>query len=166
MSTFKEHLKKYAERELELSGFDQTEFGKTTLRLLADLAELTQDDLETMKQLCALLPRLIDRNPLTAITEEDFEVETYSEGDHTVEILRCTRYPYVYKMNGKYYDDRAVAFRRVNSAESDRMYIYQTGNSSKQEITLPYFPNEELRVLQQEYTDLSSINPELDYEVE
>jgi hypothetical protein len=164
--TFKEHLKRYAERELELSGFVNTEFGKTALKLLDDLADLTNGDLETMKQLCALFPRLIDRRPLSPITEADFEVETYSESDRTVEILRCTRYPYLYKMDGKYWDDRAVAFRRADSAESDRMYIYQTGNSSKQEITLPYFPSEEVRILQQEYTNLPSVDPEPDYEVE
>ncbi len=163
---FKEHLRKYAERELELSGFDQTEFGKTALKLLADLADLTKGDPETMKQLCTLLPRLIDRRPLTVITEEDFETETHSEGDRSVEILRCTRYPYVYKMDGKYYDDRAVAFRRSDSAASDRMYIYQSGNSSKQEIALPYFPSEEVRVLQQEYTNLPATDLEPDYEVE
>jgi hypothetical protein len=145
--TFKEHLAKYAERELVLSGFDQTNFGKTALKLLDDLADLTQGDAETMKQLCGMLPRLINRRPLTAITEEDFDVETHSEGDRSVEILRCTRYPYVYKMDGKYYDDRAVSFRRADSAELDRMYIYQTVNNSKQEITLPYFPSEEVRIL-------------------
>ncbi len=164
--TFKEHLKTYAERELALSGFDQTEFGKTVLKLLDDLSDLTQGDAETMQQLCVLLPRLIDRRPLTAITEEDFETETHTEGGRAVEILRCTRYPYVYKMDGKYYDDRAVAFRRADSAESDRMYIYQSGNSSKQEITLPYFPGEEVRVLKQEYVDLPAQDPEPDYEVE
>jgi hypothetical protein len=164
--SFKLHLKKYAERELELSGFDQTEFGKTALKLLGDLADLTQGDPETMKQLCDMLSRLIDRRPLTAITEEDFELETHSEGDRTVEILRCTRYPYVYKMDDKYYDDRAVAFRRADSTESDRMYIYQTGNSSKQEITLPYFPSEEVRVIQQEYINISSVNSDPNYRVE
>jgi hypothetical protein len=147
MNTFKEHLKKYAERELELSGFDQTEFGKTALKLLDDLADLTRGDPETMKQLCALIPRLIDRKPLSPITEADFETETYSESDCTVEILRCTRYPYVYKIDGKYYDDRAVAFRRADSAYTDRMYIYQSGNSSKQEISLPYILNEEVKTL-------------------
>jgi hypothetical protein len=132
---------------------------------LDDLADLTQGDSETMKQLCALLPRLIDRRPLTAITESDFETETYSEKNRTVEILRCTRYPYVYKIDDKYYDDRAIAFRKANSSESDRMYIYQTNNSSKQEITLPYFPSEEIKILQQEFTDLPQ-NLEPDYEVE
>jgi len=165
MSSFKEHLKKYAERELELSGFDQTEFGKTALKLLDELVDLTQGDSETMKHLCALLPRLIDRMPLTAITESDFDAETYSEKDQTVEILRCNRYPYVYKIDGKYYDDRAIAFRKAGSLESDRMYIYQTNNSSKQEITLPYFPSEEIKILQQEFTDLPQ-NLEPDYEVE
>ena len=143
--TFKEHLQKYAERELELSGFDQTEFGKTALKLLDDLADLTQGDAETMKQLCALLPRLIDRRPLSPITEADFETETYSEGDRSVEILRCTRYLYVYKMDGKYWDDRAVAFQREDSRPGDRMYVYQSGNSSKQERSLPYFLVERLR---------------------
>jgi hypothetical protein len=122
-----------------------------------------------MKQLCALLPRLIDRRPLTAITEDDFELETYSEGDRTVEILRCTRYPYLYKQDRKYWDDRAVAFRKAGSADTDRMYIYQTANSSKQEITLPYFPREEVKVLQKEYADLPAqdldIDPEPNYEV-
>ncbi len=144
---FKEHLRKYAERELELSGFDQTEFGKTALKLLADLADLTKGDPETMKQLCTLLPRLIDRKPLSPITETDFEVETHAEGDRTVEILRCTRYPHLYKMDDKYYDDRAVAFWREDSAPGDRMYVYQSGNSSKQEVQLPYFPVEKIERL-------------------
>jgi hypothetical protein len=57
------------------------------------------------------------------------------------------------------------------------MYIYQSGNSSKQEVELPYFPSEEVRVLQQEYVDTTNnnvisddnvdvIDPEPDYEVE
>ena len=68
MTAFKEHLKNYASKELELSGFDQTSFGKTVLILLDDLAELTQSDVETMKQLCNLLPRLIDQIPIAPIT--------------------------------------------------------------------------------------------------
>jgi hypothetical protein len=97
MSTFKEYLKNYAEHELKLIGFDQTEFGKTALKLLDELADLTKNDSETMKQICNFLPRLIDRKPLSVITEDDFEVETHFEGDRSVEISRCTRYPYIYK---------------------------------------------------------------------
>ena len=166
MSLFKEHLKKFAERELQLTGFDQTEFGKIVPMLLDEIADLTHGDPESMKQLCSILPRLIDKRPLSLITETDFETETQTEADRTLEILRCTRYPYLYKMDGKYYDDRAVAFRRADSPETDRMYIYQTGNSSKQEVQLPYFPREEVRVIQQEYQNLPDIDPKPDCEVE
>lgn len=144
---FKKHLREYTERELELIGFMQSEFGAACLEFLDKCADVAGNDPESMKQICEIVPRLIDRRPLSPITEADFEAETYAEGDRTVEILRCTRYPYLYKMDGKYYDDRAVAFRRANSAETDRMYIYQSGNSSKQEVELPYFPKEEVRTL-------------------
>ena len=163
---FKEHLREYAEKELELIGFMQSEFGPVCLEFLDKCADVAGNDPESMKRICEIVPRLIDRRPLSAITEADFEAETHSEGDRTVEILRCTRYPYLYKMGGKYYDDRAVAFRRADSAETDRMYIYQSGNSSKQEVELPYFPKEEVRVLQQEYVELPTADSEPDYEVE
>jgi hypothetical protein len=71
-----------------------------------------------MKQVCSMLNKLIDKTPLSAITENDFAVETPAEGKRTAEILRCTRYPHLYKMDGQYYDDRAVAFRRKDT-ESD-----------------------------------------------
>ena len=146
--TFKQHLRQYAERELKLIGFMESEFSAACLDFLDKCADVAGNDPESMKRICEILPRLIDRRPLSAITEEDFETETHSEGDHTVEILRCTRYPYLYRMpDRKYYDNRAVAFRRADSSESDRMYIYQTGNSSKQEVELPYFPREEIRTL-------------------
>lgn len=93
------------------------------------------------------ITRLIDRKPLSPISEADFEVETHTEGSRTVEIERCTRYPYLYKMDGKYWDDRAIAFQKKDSAPGDRMYIYQSGNSSKQEVELPYFPSEEVKIL-------------------
>ena len=164
--SFKEHLKNYATKELELIGFMESEFGNECLNFLDKCADISHNDTNTMKELCNLLIRLVDKKPLSPITEDDFEVETYTEGNKTLEISRCTRYPYIYKMNGKYYNDRAVAFRRIDDAESDRMYIYQTRNSSKQEITLPYFPNEEIKILQHEYQDLEKQDPEPDYEVE
>lgn len=147
MSDFKEYLKDYAEHELELIGFMKTEFGNTCLKFLEDLADITNNDLESMKTVCEILPRLIDRQPLSAITESDFKKETHIEGDRTVEIQRCTRYPYVYKQDSKYWDDRAVAFQTEDSAPGDRMYVYQSSNSSKQEVTLPYFPVEKIEKL-------------------
>jgi len=148
--TLKKNLINFAQTELNLIGFMDTSVGSSILTLLEDLVDISKGDTEVMKQILYLLPDLVDKKVVSPITENDFEIETHTEGDRTVEILRCTRYPYVYKMDGKYWDDRAVAFRKADSAETDRMYIYQTGNSSKQEITLPYFPSEEVRTLQQE----------------
>ena len=145
--TFKEHLNKYAERELELIGFMQSEFGPACLEFLDKCADVAGSDPESMKRICEIIPRLIDRSPLSAITEADFETETHSEGGRTVEIERCTRYPHLYKMDGKYWDDRAVAFQREDSNPNDRMFVYQSGISSKQEVELPYFPKEEVRML-------------------
>ena len=147
MTEFKQYLREYAERELELIGFMETDFGKTCLKFLEDLADVADSDLESMKAVCEILPRLIDRRPLSAITEADFETETYVEGSRTVEIERCTRYLYLYKQDGKYWDDRAIAFQRADSQPGDRMYVYQSGNSSKQEVELPYFPSERIEKL-------------------
>jgi len=145
---FKQHLREYAERELELTGFMQSEFGPACLEFLDKCADIAGSDAESMKRICEILPVLIDCRPLSPITETDFETETHTEGDRDLDILRCTRYPYLYRMpDGKYYDDRAVAFRRADSAENDRMYIYQAGNNSKQEVELPYFPKQEVRIL-------------------
>ena len=145
--TFKEHLKKYAEKELELIGFMQSEFGPACLEFLEKCADVAGNDPESMKRICEIVPRLIDRRPLSPITEADFETETHVEGDRPIEILRCTRYPYLYKQDEKYWDNRAVAFRRADSDETDRMYVYQSGNNSKQEVELPYFPVERIEKL-------------------
>ena len=147
-------------------GFMDSEFGEECLNFLDKCADISQNDTNTMKELCNLLIRLIDKKPLSPITEDDFEVEIYSENGKDTEILRCTRAPYVYKMDGKYFDDRAVAFRRAGDLETDKMYLYQTMNSSKQEVTLPYFPTEEVKIIEQEYVDLSHLNVYPDYEVE
>jgi len=142
MTEFKRYLREYAERELELTGFMETEFGKTCLKFLEDLADLAGEDPESMKAVCEMLPRLIDKQPLCAITEQDFETETHVEGSKTTDLERCTRYSYLYKQDGRYWDDRAIAFQKEDSAPGDRMYIYQSDKSSKQEVTLPYFPRE------------------------
>jgi hypothetical protein len=152
MSSFKEHLKEYAEKELELTGFNETSFSKTAIELLENLADLTNGDAETMKQLCYWLPRLIDRIPISPITETDFELENPNHEHSELNLMRCTRYPQVYQTtDGKYWDDRAVAFRFVDSPETDRMFVYRP-NGSKREITLPYYPNTKI-----EYLDKDSV---------
>jgi len=142
MTEFKNYLREYAERELRLIGFMETEFGETCLKFLEDLAEISGDNSDTMKTVLEMIPRLIDKKPLSPITENDFEIETHTRDDRIVEIERCTRYPHLYKKDGKYWDDRAVAFQREDSNPNDRMYIYQSGKSSKREVELPYFPRQ------------------------
>lgn len=140
MSLGKEYLKKYAETELELTGFDKTDVGKTILQLLDELSDVTKGDASTMKQICGWLPRLIDGIPISPITEEDFKPEYYGNNNENLLVMRCTRYPYVYKSNdGKYWNDRAVGFKFKNAPETDIMFLYKP-NGSKREITLPYYP--------------------------
>jgi len=144
MTEFKQYLREYAERELELIGFMNTEFGSTCIKFLEDLSDIAGNDPESMKAVCEMLPRLIDRHPLSAITEQDFETEIHAEGSSSTEILRCTRYPYLYKKNDRYWDDRAVAFQKKDSHPNSKIYLYQTDKSSKQEVELPYFPHEQI----------------------
>jgi hypothetical protein len=145
MSSFKEHLKKYAETELELTGFKETSFGKNAIELLENLADLTNGDPNTMKQLCEWLPRLVERIPISPITEKDFQLEEH--GDITLDVWRCTRYPQVYKTNdGKYWNDRAVIFKNPNSTGGEYMLLYRPGGS-KREITLPYYPVTEVQYI-------------------
>jgi len=143
MSDFNQQLQEYAENELKLIGFMDVRLGKIWLDFLSELANISKNDKTTMKKICDMMPKLIDQEPLTSITEADFELETIENGK---KIERCTRYRYLYKIDNKYYDDRCIAFK-TNSNETDIMYIYGGGYSSKQEVQLPYLPAKEIRNL-------------------
>lgn len=149
MSLSKQYLKNYAEKEIELTGFDKTNVGRTMLQLLDELSDLTDGDAATMKQICSWLPRLIDQTPISSITETDFKIEQHGPGDQNT-VMRCTRYPYIYKTSdGKYWNDRAVAFRFKNAPETDIMFLYKS-NGSKREITLPYYPTMTIEEIDQD----------------
>lgn len=138
---FKESLKKYSEAELSVTGFIDTEFGKATLVLLDSLAELSQNNPKVMKELCNIFPRLIDKMPISPITEEDFAEDP--EGSEDVR-SRCIRYYHIYKhVNGKYYNNRAKAFVREGDDLNNKMYT----SKSVQEIILPYIPVEEVEIV-------------------
>ena len=140
--TFKQHLKKYTQREFELSGFDKTNFGKSAITLLEDLADLCKNDPVLMKDMLGLLTRLIDMKPIAPITEDDFEVKSTDNGDKSP-ISICLRHPYIYRTSdGKYWNDRAIAFLRKDDQNFNKMYLYQAVHNSKQQITLPYYPEE------------------------
>lgn len=145
--TFKDQLKEFAKEELTRAGFMNSEFGNSCLDFLDKCSDITDNDTNGMKKLCELLPKLIDRYPISAITKDDFQDETHIEGKQVIVIRRCTRYPYIYEQDGKYYNDRAIAFQKLDSNKNDKMYLYQTVHNSKQEIELPYFLNEEIKII-------------------
>jgi hypothetical protein len=167
-----DHLLEFAKKELALINFDQSDINEPMLAFLEQNSKMCNNDPESMKKIINLLNRVVDRLPLSAITEEDFEPEHHLEEDTTVTIYRCTRYPHVYKINGQYYDDRAVSFKFSDNSETDTMYIYQSENSSKQEINIPYYPNPVVKVITRD--NLSTVgtkevtlqDAEPDYEVE
>jgi hypothetical protein len=148
--TFIDHLIKFAENELKLIGFDQAPVGQTMLEFLKNSAELSNNDSVTMAEMSNMLTKLINRQPISPITEADFKLE-YPDQEHSqLNLMRCTRYPHVYQSaDGKYWDDRAVAFRFANSPETDRMFVYRP-NGSKREITLPYYPDTKVEYLNQD----------------
>lgn len=139
--SFKNHVTEYAKKELKLTNFDKTNFGKSAITLLEDVADLSKNDPSTMKSLIGLLIRLVDLQPLAPITEDDFD-NIEKDTDSNPPVSMCHRYPYIYRdKDGKYWNDRAVAF--IDKKEpNNKMYLYQAVRNSKQEITLPYYPKE------------------------
>lgn len=162
---FTQYLKKYAQDELQRIGFMESDFGETFLNFLDKCATISGNDKDTMKNICSMLIRTIDNQPLSPITEDDFEVEFSDEESKRSVVERCTRYPFVYKLDGKYWDDRAVVFVREGNL-TDKMYLYQSSLSSKQEVKLPYYPQQQIHVLAQDFSLNPKIEPEPDYEVE
>ena len=133
----------HAENESKIMNLHKVKFGDTIVTFIKELHEISGNHAQVMKSMVQSISDLIDEKPISPITENDFKLETHCEGDRTFEVWRCTRYPYVYKLDGKYYDDRAIVYK--TSHESlDRHYIYQGGMSSKQEIRLPYTVSEKV----------------------
>ena len=119
---------KYSETELKLLGLDQTPIGPAITTFIKELHGTLGNQPGIMKSLLKQVGDLIDKKPIALITEEDFVDD------------RCVRYPYIYKSGEKYYNDRAVVFKKGN----DIQYVYQGQHRSKQEITLPYVLCEEV----------------------
>ena len=122
---------KYSETELKLLGFDQTPLGPAIITFIKELHGTLGNQPGLMKSVVTQVTDLVDKKPLAPITEEDFVDD------------RCVRYPYIYKTGGKYYNDRAVVFKKSYDDPSSQ-YVYQGQHRSKQEITLPYVLREEV----------------------
>jgi hypothetical protein len=146
---FIDYLIEHAKQEFECANFHHTPLSHSMLNFLEESAEFTNNDPSLMKELVNILNLLIDKMPIVPITEDDFEEFIYRE-ENRVEyrIWKCKRYEHVYKTeDGKYWDDRAISFRKANSHPLDKFYLYQSNMSSKQEIKLPYYPKEQVIVL-------------------
>ena len=118
----------YSETELKLLGFNQTPLGPAITTFIKELHGVLGNQPGLMKSVIKQVGDLIDKKPLAPISEKDFVDD------------RCVRYPYIYKSGEKYYNDRAVVFKKGD----DIQYIYQGQHRSKQEITLPYILREEV----------------------
>jgi len=130
---YKDFILDFAKYELQKINFLGIDAGKTMLELISQIADLCHNDPEKMKHVMKMLPDILDQKLLSPITEEDFiEEQICIKGKEKI-IYRCRRCPYVYKdADGKYYNDRAVAF-----VEDKSNNIYYTSDS-KEEIELPY----------------------------
>jgi len=125
---------KYSETELKLLGLDQTPIGPAITTFIKELHGTLGNQPGIMKSLLKQVGDLIDKKPIDLITEEDFVDD------------RCVRYPYIYKSGGKYYNDRAIVFKKSYD-DPDSHYVYQGQMRSKQEISLPYILREEIMLL-------------------
>jgi hypothetical protein len=134
MSEWIDGVVKYSETELELLGLDQTPLGPAITTFIKELHGTLGNQSGLMKSVLKQVGDLIDKKPLAPITEKDFVDD------------RCVRYPYIYKSGEKYYNDRAVVFKKTYD-DLNSQYVYQGQMSSKQEISLPYILREEVILL-------------------
>jgi hypothetical protein len=147
--TYKDYLLDYAKREFKAANFDHTELSKSMLNFLEEAAEFTNNEPDLIRKLVDIFHLLLNRFPIVPITENDFVEEVYKEDDNPeYRIWRCTRYEHVYKTeDGRYWDDRAIAFKYKADINSHTIYSYQCDLSSKQQITLPYYPKQRIEYI-------------------
>ena len=119
---------KYSETELKLLGLDQTPIGPAIIEFITKLHGTLGNQPGLMKSGIKQVGDLIDKKPLAPISEKDFVDD------------KCTRCSYIYKSQGRYYNDQAVVFKK---SYDDPNSQYR-GGPSKQEITLPYVLREEI----------------------
>ena len=123
----------YSKSELELIGFDKSDLGEVVIDTIKKLHGSVGNQPTAIKSILKLMSDLVDKKPISVINENDFD-----------ENGRCTRCEYIYRAkDGKYYNDRAVVFKRSWEDPSEQ-YVYQGQNRSKKEITLPYILRQEV----------------------
>jgi hypothetical protein len=174
--TYGDFLLEYAKREFVCAKFDDTKLSVAMLNFLEEAAKFTNNEPDNIKKLINILNLLVDMHPIVPITEDDFVEEIYKEDDKPYyKIMRCTRYKYIYKTeDGRYWNDRAIGFRKVGQELNNIFFIYQGNLGSKQEIKLPYYPETIIKTIDTEHIKYQSsfdntnntTNNFPDYEVE
>ena len=135
MSEWLDSILQYSENEMKLLNFDKNGLSDVIIKFIKELHGHVGNQPVIMKSILKNIQDLIDKKPIALITEKDFVDDI------------CTRYEYIYKaQNGRYYNDRAVVFKKSYDDPSSQ-YVYQGQHRSKQEITLPYFLHEETVLL-------------------
>jgi uncharacterized C2H2 Zn-finger protein len=123
----------YSKQELELIGFDKSDLGEVVIDTINKLHGSVGNQPTAIKSILKMMSDLVDKKPISVITERDFDEDG-----------RCTRCDYIYRAkDGKYYNDRAVVFKRSWEDPSEQ-YVYQGQNRSKKEITLPCILRQEV----------------------
>ena len=126
----------YSKSELKLIGFDKSELGDIMLETIKKTHESVGNKPMLIKTIIRMMSDLLDKKPISVITESDFDEDG-----------RCTRYEYIYRdKHGKYYNDRAVVFKK-SLDDPNSQYLYQGQERSKKEISLPYLLNEEVVIV-------------------
>jgi len=131
-----EEILAYAKSELQIMGLDTVELGSTILVLLKQIHGLTGNRPRVMRELVGAISNLIDKKPITPVTESDFNEEG-----------RCTRYAHLRRArDGKYYNDRAIVYK-TSYDDPGNQYRYNGSDSSRREITLPYSVRESIEII-------------------
>jgi len=131
-----------AKQELQRSNLDKTQFGESVIDFLKSACEISNNQY-TLCELVSFVERLAKCEPITEITEQDFENVNLKKI-----VKKCTRLPYIYQTSdGKYWNDRAVKFLLVDDPCLKELFLYQKNLNSKQEIFLPYYPCAEVKYI-------------------
>jgi hypothetical protein len=135
----------FAELELKLSGFADTDYGKAALEYIKQTYKIVNDDINGVRNLHTKIMGLVNQVPLSPLLEEELvntETLDFYNGAY-IKIFRREhpRVPFVYERDGRFYDDRAVGF--VN--EDGNVWYGSNGKHvSRKEISFPYFRQEEI----------------------
>ena len=131
-----------AKQELQRSNLDKTQFGESVIDFLKSACEISHNEV-MLRELIGIVERLAKCEPITEITEQDFENVNLEKI-----VKKCTRLPYIYQTSdGKYWNDRAVKFLLVDDPCQKELFLYQKNLSSKQEIFLPYYPHIQVKYI-------------------